>query len=64
MATEVYFLIRKNEDGTAGQPVANEDDAIMAFTSIEKAKGVREMFKEPLVLYKGEIYLSMEVVES
>ena len=64
MATEVYFLIRKNEDGTPGQPVANEDDAIMAFTSIEKAKGVRKMFEEPLVLYKGEIYLSMEVVES
>ena len=61
--TEVYFLIRKNEDGTPGQPVANEDDAIMAFTTIEKAREVRTLFEEDLVLYKGEVFLTTEVVE-
>lgn len=60
---EVYFLIQKNEDGTPGDPVANEDDAIMAFTTIEKAKEVAKQFDEKLALYKGEVYITAEVIE-
>lgn len=57
-------MIHKDESGNPGKPVANEDDAIMAFTSIEKAKEVANQFEEELTIYKGGVYLEAEVIES
>ena len=60
-----YFIAQKQPDGTPGRPIGNEEDAIMLFEDLEKAREVQlTMSAEhgPLSVFKVNLVFAGEVL--
>ncbi len=60
-----FFIAQKQEDGSPGRPVGNEDGAIMMFEDLDVAKGVRDNMQEegaPLAIFKVNLVYAGEVL--
>ena len=65
---EAYFLALKQSDGSPGQPLANEDNAIMVWDDLAQATKIRDqMLSEKelgvkLSIFKAEMTIVGEVL--
>ena len=62
---QAFFIAQRQEDGTPGRPVGNDDGAIMMFEELELAKKVQQEMDDehgPLAIFQLNVKFVGEVV--